>query len=164
MRRGPTAGRRWPETGSAQLSSNTPCWWRRPAARSSPAAWRRTVALISWAKCRPALIRTKDWTLQTPTPSTSGSHTQTLAHTQLKQEAPVLELSATVALIVLYIKYRFLKLNGSTWMCLISNVDCFIGENCTLGWNIRIFRRFGFTYIRLILTSRSCRPEFLPAG
>ena len=67
MRRGQTAGQRWPETASAPLSSNTPCWWRRPAARSSPAAWRTTAALISWAKCRPNQNTPRDWTLWTQT-------------------------------------------------------------------------------------------------
>lgn len=155
MRRGPTAGQRWPEMGSAQLNLNTPCWWRRLAARSSPAAWRTTVGLISWAKCRLDLNANQGldfpdtdtqhlWFLHLHTRAhTHMTHTD--RHTHLNHEVPLLELSLTVAPIVLWIKYWFLKLNGSTWMCHISNVDRFISEKlCPLKEIWKYLLGFGF--------------------
>lgn len=87
-RRGPMAGRRWPETGSARLSSNTPCWWRRPAARSSPAAWRRTAALTSSVKCRPERSTPRTGLCRHGHPAPLGL-TRKHSHTHLKQEAPL---------------------------------------------------------------------------
>lgn len=166
MRRGQTAGRRWPGMGSARLSSNTPCWWRKPAARSSPAVWKTTDALISLAKCRPDRNAPRTGLYQTHTHPAllQLTHKHTRTHSTSKNhEAPLLELSVTAALMAFWIKYRFLKVNGSTWMCLISNVDYFISENCILWRKYKSIYEVWFCLVdridRLVFTSGSCHAQ-----
>lgn len=92
------------------------------------------------------------------------THKHTRTHSTSKNhEAPLLELSVTAALMAFWIKYGFLKVNGSTWMCLISNVDYFISENCILWRKYKSIYEIWFCLVdridRLVFTSGSCHAQ-----